>query len=260
MTARLTCTWYGIDDVPVDAPVLVLGNSIGTNQGMWAPLIPEFARRFRVLAVETRGHAGSEVLPGPYSLDELGQDFLALLDELHLGTVRYAGLSLGGMIGMWLASHAPERIERLALVCTSAYLPPATNWIERAETVRSKGTGSISDAAAGRWFTEGFRQREPERVAAAVAMLEATPDEGYAGCCEAIAGMDLRPDLPRITADTLVIAGADDPATPPSHAEAIVAAVPGARLQIVPDAAHLATLEQPDTVGALITAHLEGHA
>ncbi|SHN34677.1 3-oxoadipate enol-lactonase [Cryptosporangium aurantiacum] len=258
MTARLSCTWYGIDDVPVDAPVLVLGNSIGTNQGMWAPLIPEFVRRFRVLAVETRGHAGSEVLPGPYTLNELGGDFLAVLDEIGISTFRYAGLSLGGMIGMWLAAHAPQRVERMALVCTSAYLPPATAWIERAETVRSKGTGAIAGTVAGRWFTEGFREREPERVAAAVAMLEATPDEGYAACCEAIAGMDLRPDLSRITADTLVIAGADDPATPPSHAEAIVESVPRARLQIVPDAAHLATLEQPDTVATLITAHLGG--
>ena len=252
MTARLATTWYGVDETPVDAPVLVLGNSLGSNQGMWAPLIPAFASRFRVLAVETRGHGGSEVPPGPYALDELGGDFLAVLDGLGLATVRYAGLSLGGMIGMWLASHAPERIERLALVCTSAYLPPATAWIERAETVRARGTSSLRETQAGRWFTPGFLEREPERVAAALAMLDATPDEGYAGCCEAIAGMDLRPHLGRITADTLVIAGADDPATPPSHGEAIAAAIPGARLRIVPPAAHLATLEQPDTIATLI--------
>ncbi|MFI5957716.1 3-oxoadipate enol-lactonase [Cryptosporangium sp. NPDC051539] len=258
MTARLATTWYGVEEAPVDTPVLVLANSIGTNQGMWEPLIPVFAQRYRVLAVENRGHGGSEVLPGPYTLDELGADFLAVLDGLGLDSVHYAGLSLGGMIGMWLASTAPERIDRLALVCTSAYLPPATGWIERAETVRSGGTGSISEAAAGRWFTDGFRQREPDRVKAALAMLDATPDEGYAGCCEAIAGMDLRPALRRITADTLVIAGADDPATPPSHADAIVEEITGARLQIVPDAAHLATLEQPDTIAALISAHFEG--
>ena len=258
MTARLATTWYGVDDAPVDAPILVLGNSIGTNQGLWAPLIPTFAQRFRVLAVETRGHGGSEVLPGPYSLDDLGGDFLAVLDELGLATVRYAGLSIGGMIGMWLASHAPERIERLALACTSAYLPPASGWIARAEKVRSEGTAAIGEMATGRWFTEGFVKREPARVRAALAMLETTPDEGYAGCCEAIAGMDLRPDLHRITADTLVIAGADDPATPPSHSEAIVASIPGARLQIVPDASHLATLEQPDTMATLITAHIQG--
>jgi len=258
VTARLASTWYGVDEGPVDAPVLVLGNSVGTGQGMWTPLIPELAANFRVLAVETRGHAGSEVPAGPYTLDELGADFLALFDELGLGPVRYAGLSLGGMIGMWLASHAPERIERQALICTSAYLPPAQGWIERARTVRAEGTAAIAETAAARWFTPGFRAREPERVRAALAMLEATPDEGYAGCCEAIAGMDLRGDLHRITADTLVIAGADDPATPPSHAEAIVESIPGARLQIVPDAAHLATLEQPAAISALITAHLQG--
>ncbi|GAA0284555.1 3-oxoadipate enol-lactonase [Cryptosporangium japonicum] len=252
MTARLTTTWYGVDSAPMDAPVLVLGNSIGTNQGMWAPLIPTFAQRFRVLAVETRGHGGSEVLPGPYSIADLGGDFLAVFDELGLATVRYAGLSIGGMIGMWLASHAPDRVEKLALVCTSAHLPPASGWISRAQTVRAEGTGAIAELAVGRWFTEGFRERSPDQVKAAIAMLEATSDEGYAGCCEAIAGMDLRPDLHRITADTLVIAGADDPATPPSHSEAIVESVPGAHLQIVPDASHLATLEQPDTIATLI--------
>ncbi|TQS46691.1 3-oxoadipate enol-lactonase [Cryptosporangium phraense] len=254
----MATTWYGVDEAPVDAPVLVLGNSVGTTQGMWTPLIPALAGRFRVLAVETRGHDGSEVPPGPYSLDELGADFLAVLDELRLESVYFAGLSLGGMIGMWLASTAPERIERLALVCTSAYMPPATGWIERAETVRARGTGAIAEAAAGRWFTAGFREREPDAVKAALMMLVSTPDEGYAGCCEAIAGMDLRAGLRRVTADTLVIAGADDPSAPPSHAEVIASEIPGARLQIVPDAAHLATLEQPEAIEALIVAHLEG--
>lgn len=258
--SRLYCAWYGVDEATVDAPVLVLGNSIGTNQGMWAPLFPELARRFRVLAVEHRGHAGSELPRGPYTMDDLGGDFLALVDELGIGRFRYAGLSLGGMVGMWLASRAPERVERLALLCTSAYLPPAQGWLDRAATVRARGTGEIAAAVAARWFTAGFRKHEPERVKAALAMLEATPAEGYAGCCEAIAGMDLRATLPAITAATLVIAGADDPATPPSHGEAIVSEVPGARLEVVADAAHLATLEQPEAIAALITAHLSGEA
>jgi 3-oxoadipate enol-lactonase len=255
--SRLACTWYG-EDLAVDAPVVVLGNSIGTNSGMWEPQIPALASRFRVLAVEHRGHSGSEVPRGPYTIDDLGGDFLGLLDELGVGTFRFAGLSLGGMVGMWLATHVPERVERLALVCTSAYFPPAQNWIDRAATVRANGTASLADAQAGRWFTPGFRSREPGVVKNALAMLAATPDEGYAGCCEAIATMDQRPELPRITAATLVIAGADDPATPPPHGQVIADAVPGARLEIVPDASHLATLEKPDAVGALVTSHLAG--
>lgn len=258
--SRLYCTWYGVDVATVDAPVLVLGNSIGTNQGMWAPIIPALAGRFRVLAVEHRGHAGSEVPLGPYTIDDLGGDFLALVDELGIGRFRYAGLSLGGMVGMWLASRAPERIERLALICTSAYLPPAQGWLDRAAIVRAKGTGEIAEAVATRWFTAGFRKHEPERVEAALAMLEATPEEGYAGCCEAIAGMDLRDALAQITAPTLVIAGADDPATPPSHGEAIVSHLSDARLEVVADAAHLAALEQPEAIAALLTAHLSGEA
>jgi 3-oxoadipate enol-lactonase len=256
--SRLACTWYGADEGPVDAPVLVLGNSLGTSQGMWTPLIPELASQFRVLAVEHRGHAGSDVPPGPYTMDDLGGDFLALVDELGIGRFRYAGLSLGGMVGMWLAAHAPERVERLALLGTSAYLPPAEFWLDRATAARTRGTGSIAEAVVARWFTAGFTAREPAVVKAAIAMVEATPDEGYAGCCEAIASMDQRADLGRITAPTLVIAGAEDPATPPEHAETIVAAVQGARLEIVADASHVATLEQPATIGALITAHLAG--
>ena len=257
---RLDSTWYGAEDKPVDAPVLVLGNSLGSTQGMWAPLIPELASRFRVLAVEHRGHAGSEVPPGPYTIDDLGGDVLALMDELGIGTFRFAGLSLGGMVGMWLAAHAPERVERLALVCTSAHFPPAQGWLDRAATTRAKGSAAVAEGVVSRWFTEGFREREPEKVKAAIAMIEATPDEGYAGCCEAIAAMDLRPVLGRITAATLVVAGAEDPATPPAHGEVIVAAVPGARLEVVADAAHMAVLEQPEAVGALLTAHLSGEA
>jgi 3-oxoadipate enol-lactonase len=227
---------------------------------MWEYQIPFLAQRFRVLAVEHRGHGGSEVLPGPYTLADLGGDFLALLDELGIDTFRFAGLSLGGMVGMWLAAHAPERVERLALVCTSAYLPPAQGWLDRAATVRANGTGSIAGTTAGRWFTADFVRNEPERVKAALAMLESIADEGYAGCCEAIAGMDLRPDLPKITASTLVIAGADDPATPPPHGELIASAVSGARLEVVPHASHLAALEQPEAISALVTAHLAGES
>jgi 3-oxoadipate enol-lactonase len=163
------------------------------------------------------------------------------------------------MVGMWLAAHAPERIDRLALCCTSAKVDGEV-YLERAAKVRAGGTASVVDDVVPRWFTPTFRQAAPDQVKRAVAMLEATPDEGYAGCCEALAAMDLRPDLAAITAPTLVIAGGDDPATPPRHAEAIVAGIGDARLEVVAGAAHLASVEQPGRITRLLVDHFAGAA
>jgi 3-oxoadipate enol-lactonase len=157
---------------------------------------------------------------------------------------------------MWLAAHAPERVERLVLCCTAAAMPPET-WVERAATVRARGTGAIADAVVSRWFTPAFAEREPATVARMRSMVAATPAEGYAACCAAIERMDLRPDLGAIRAPTLVIAGRDDPATPPEDGERIAEAVPGARLEVVADAAHLASFEQADEVTRLVLDHLE---
>src|SRR5262245_28059158 len=223
---------------PDDAPVLLLVGSLGTTMGMWDPQLPRFEARFRVLRADTRGHGGSPVPPGPYSIDDIGGDLLALLDSLGIAAVSYCGLSLGGMAGMWLAAHAPARINRLALCCTSAWLPPAEGWTSRAAQVRAHGTESIREQVTARWFTPGFRAANPVAVTRASDMLTATPDEGYAGCCEAIAAMDLWPVLSKISAPTLVIAGSEDPATPPAHGEAIAAAIAGARFTLV-GAAHL---------------------
>jgi 3-oxoadipate enol-lactonase len=158
------------------------------------------------------------------------------------------------MVGMWLAAHAPERIDRLALCCTSAHLPPASNWTDRAATVRAHGVGAIAEVVVGRWFTPEFREREPLTVAAFTEALAATPPEGYAGCCEAVAAMDLRDILATIAVPTLVVSGASDPSTPPEHQEAIAAAIPGAVLQTVPGA-HLAPVESPEPVTAALLAH-----
>jgi 3-oxoadipate enol-lactonase len=249
VTARLGYNLTG----PAGAPLLVLGGSLGTTREMWRPQLSELTRRWRVLRFDHRGHGESEVPAGPYTLDELGADVLALLDALGADRVSYAGLSLGGMIGMWLAAHAPDRVDRLALLCTSAYLPQG--YFDRARLVRAEGTAVIADAVVARWFTPEFAQREPATVTELTKGLAAIPAEGYAGCCEAIAAMDLRPVLHRVTAPTVVIAGADDPATPPVHSEAIVAAVPGARLTVVANAAHLASVEQATEVTRLLDAH-----
>jgi 3-oxoadipate enol-lactonase len=238
-----------------DVPVLVLGSSVGTDRGLWQPQRDALAKRFRVVAFDHRGHGASEVPTGPYTMADLGGDVVALLDGLGVGRFGYAGLSLGGMVGMWLAAHVPDRVARLALLCTSAHLPPAEHWLDRAAAVRAGGTGAVADAVVPRWFTAGFPGEQPDAVARCRAMLLGTPGEGYAGCCEAIATMNLLGVLDRITAPTLVVAGDADRATPVEHARSIVDAVAGARLAVVPRAAHLANVEQPGAVTDLLIDH-----
>jgi 3-oxoadipate enol-lactonase len=243
-------------DGPAGAPTVVLSNSLGSTTAMWDGLLPTLVERLRVVRYDHRGHGSSPVPPGPYALDDLGADVLALLDRLGLSRVHWCGLSLGGMVGMWLAINAPDRIERLVLCCTSAKLGPPEMWSERAATVREAGVEAVADGGIDRWLTPGFREREPERTAAVRAMLVSTPAEGYAGCCAVIERMDLLPELGSVRAPTLVIAAADDPATPPEHGERIASSIPGARFEIVPGARHLATIEQPEAMAELILAHL----
>jgi 3-oxoadipate enol-lactonase len=243
---------------PADAPWLVLGPSLGTTTRLWQPQLDRLAERFQVLCFDLRGHGRSAVPPGPYRLDDLGWDLVALLDRLGVHRLSYAGVSLGGMIGMWLAAAAPERVDRLAVRCSSAYLPPAEGWLERAARARTAGTATLVGFLLTRWFTEEFRLRQPKTVAAVGAMLAGTPDEGYAGCCEAIAAMDLRPTLSGIAARTLVVAGENDPAAPPVHSEEIAAGIRDASLVVLPRAAHLANVERAATVTDLLVAHFGG--
>jgi 3-oxoadipate enol-lactonase len=237
--------------------VLLMGGSLGTTLAMWEPQLAVLAGDLRVIRFDHRGHGGSPGPHGPYSIEDLGGDVLALLDRLGLERVSYCGLSLGGMVGQWLAINAPERIENLVLVCTSAHLPPADAWLLRAATVREAGTvAPVVETVLARWFTEPYARRHADVVARHRTMLIGTPAEAYASCCEAIAALDLRAALPRIAASTLVIAGAQDPATPPAHGRAIAAAVPGARLEVLDGAAHLASVERATEVTGLIAGHL----
>ncbi|MEU8185037.1 3-oxoadipate enol-lactonase [Micromonospora sp. NPDC049047] len=251
MTTRLHLTVDG----PAAAPVLLLGSSLGTTAAMWEPQLSALAQRFRVIRYDHLGHGRSAVPPGPYTLDLLGRELLRTLDDLDVPWVHYAGLSLGGMVGMWLATYAPDRVRRLALLCTSASLGPPEQWRARAATVRADGLPAVADAVVARWFTPTFAAARPEVVATHRAMLTTTSPAGYAACCEAIAAMDLRPDLGRVAAPTLVIAGADDPATPVEHARDIVGRIPRARLAVVDAAAHLANVEQPEQVCRLLLEH-----
>ncbi|MEA2289311.1 MAG: 3-oxoadipate enol-lactonase [Solirubrobacteraceae bacterium] len=241
-----------------DAPTLLLSNSLGSTMEMWDPQVERLCDDFRIVRYDTRGHGAAPVPPGPYGLDDLGGDVLALMDRLGLERVHVAGLSLGGMLGMWMGLNAPERVDRLAVLCTSAMLSQDHDWAARAALVRAEGTEAVADAVVERWFTPAFREANPELNARMRAMIAATPAEGYAGCCGAIERMDLLAGLHDVRAPTLVIAGADDPATPPRHAERIAELIPDARLEIVDQAAHLANVEQPEVVTGLLREHLLG--
>jgi 3-oxoadipate enol-lactonase len=241
---------------PEDAPVLVLSNSLGATLEMWDPQAEALAERFRLVRYDTRGHGGSATPPGPYSIDDVGGDVVELLDHLGVGRAHVAGLSLGGMTAMWLGIHAPERVSRLVLLCTSAQLGPAQGWADRAVTVRAKGTAAIVDATFERWFTEAYRAQHD--LSGLREMFVGISDEGYANCCSVIEHMDLTPNLDGISVPTLVIAGAQDPAAPPeTHARRIVDGIPDARLEILDPGAHLVNVEQPEAVTTLILEHLE---
>jgi 3-oxoadipate enol-lactonase len=245
---------------PDGAPAVVLGPSLGTTLAMWRPQVAALRREFRVVTYDHRGHGGSPLPPGPYALDDLAVDLLRLLDDLGLETAHLCGLSLGGMVAMRLATIVPGRVERLALLCTSARLGPATAWNERAAMVRARGTAAVADGAVERWFTPAWTAAHAAAVAEIHAMLLATPREGYAACCEAIAGMDLVGDLAGIRAPTLVVAAAEDPATPPDHARDIAERIPHSRLEVLSPAAHLVSVEQADAVTRLLSEHLRGGA
>jgi 3-oxoadipate enol-lactonase len=255
MTARSTVEVHHLIEGPEDAPVLVLSNSLGTSLAMWDEQASALSERFRLLRYDHRGHGGSPVPPGPYTVEYLGRDVIALLDRLEVERFSFCGLSLGGMVGMWLASEAPERVERLVVCCTSARFAPDT-FDSRARTVRAEGVHAIADAVVERWFTPAFHEGRREAVERARRMLLDTPAEGYAGCCEAVRDADLSDRLGAISASTLVIAGADDPAAPPEGAELIRASIPDASLEVISGAAHLANIEQPEAVTQAILDHL----
>lgn len=238
-------------DGPDGAPLLLLSNSLGTDLAMWDAQVPAFSRHVRVLRYDSRGHGRSDVPAGPTTIADLGRDVLALLDGLGLACVRFCGLSMGGMVGMWLAVNAAPRIERLVLCNTSARIGNAEIWNQRIARVAVDGMAAIVPGVVERWFTAGFRARAPEAVERVRRMLLATPAAGYTACCAAVRDHDLIDRLDAIAAPTLVIAGAHDGATPPDHARLIAGRVPGARM-VELDAAHLSNIEAEDAFTATV--------
>jgi 3-oxoadipate enol-lactonase len=249
---------HAVVEGPADAPVLLLSNSLGADLGMWDPQVPALAERFRVVRYDTRGHGKSPAVTGDASIDDLTDDVVALLDRLGVAQAHVAGLSIGGMTGLRLAVREPQRVASLAVLCSSAYTGNPQNWRERAETARTQGTGALAETVASRWLTPGYAAEHPALVARLEGMIRGADDEGYAGCCAAIAAMDQRPDLGRITARTLVISGAEDPALPPEHQQVIAEGITGAQLLTVSPGAHLANLEQPERVTDALIAHATG--
>ncbi len=225
-------------------PVVMLSNSLGTTLDMWDLQMPALLERYRVLRYDSRGHGGSGVTPGPYSIERLGRDALALMDGLGLKRVAWCGLSKGGMVGLWLAIHAPERLSRAVFANTAAKLGPRSFWDERISLVMSRGMEAIADIVLTRWFTAGFSAENLDLIAKIRAMLLSTAPEGYAGCCAAIRDMDFLPGLSQIRLPALVIVGEADPATPPQFGQQIANAIPRARLMTLP-AAHMSNIESP---------------
>jgi len=243
-------------DGPDDAPPLLLANSIGTDHALWEPVMPALMRAFRVVRYDARGHGASDATPGDYSMARLGRDALAVADAAGAQRFRFAGISLGGMTGMWLGANAPERVDRLALCNTSPHTGPAT-WTARIDAVRSGGMAAVADMVMSRFFTPAYIARADERFQSVRRTFLAIDAGGYAGCGAAIRDMDLRPALARIRAATLVVAGRFDQATPPSEGKSIAQAVAGARYVELP-CAHIPTHEAgPELVEALCRFLLE---
>jgi 3-oxoadipate enol-lactonase len=237
-----------VEDGPAGAPVLVLGPSLGTYLGLFDAQARDLADRYRVIRYDLRGHGGSPVVPGPYAVADLADDVLNRLDELGIDRFAYAGVSLGGAIGLQLAVTAPQRVTRLIVIAAAARFPDPPSWKARADRVRAEGTEFLVPSRIGAWVTPGFAETHPEETARLLVMLRSTDREGYAACCETIEAFDVRDRLPRITAPTLVIAGADDPATPPDTVRQVADGIPGARFVVVPRASHLVNAEQPEAV------------
>ncbi len=237
-------------------PALVLSSSLGTTRELWDAQLPALAPHFRIVRYDHPGHGESPIPESPVTIEDLAAGVVELLDLLEIERASFCGLSIGGAVVMALALGAPDRVDRLALCCTSARFGEPETWRERAGVVRAGGTTAIAKAVLGRWFTQSFADDRPEIVAGFREMLESIPSDGYAACCEALALWDARGALEGIQAPTVVVAGADDVATPPSDAAFLAESIPGARLAIVEHAAHLANVEQPEALDRVLLEHL----
>lgn len=235
-------------------PVVTLSHSLSCDLTMWDALAAALAGAHTVLRYDTRGHGGSSAPEGDYSFEQLVCDVLGLLDGLKIEHTAWVGVSMGGMIGQHLALAAPQRLGKLVIANSTSRIPPEAGplWDERMRIAREQGCAGLVDGTLGRWFTPGFRAARPDVMQRIGTLIAGTPVAGYVGCGAAIRQLDITPKIGAIEAPTLVIAGADDPGTPPAMSETIAATIPGATLEIIPSASHLAVLEQPETFHRLV--------
>lgn len=240
---------------PAGAPVVMFANSLGTDFRMWDAVAAQLRDHYRILRYDKRGHGLSSAPPGPYTIRELAEDAIALLDGLGLDRVHFCGLSIGGMIGQQLGGSHGDRLHSVILCDTAMTMPDPSMWSERAAQVRANGLEPLVDGAMERWFTPGCLGST--MVAGVRNMFLRTPREGYASCCEAIGSMNLEPQVASIRAPTLVVVGAEDQGTPVAASEAIAGRIDGAQLEIIPNAAHLPPVEQPDATVAVLRRFLD---
>ncbi|MET8720887.1 bifunctional 3-oxoadipate enol-lactonase/4-carboxymuconolactone decarboxylase PcaDC [Streptomyces misionensis] len=241
---------------PASAPALLLGPSLGTSYALWDKVAPELSAAHRVVRWDLPGHGGSAagLIGAGATVGDLAGLVLALADALGIERFAYAGVSLGGAVGLHLAVHHPDRLSSLAVICSSAHFNGAKPWEERAALARRQGLADLAEGADARWFTPGFT------VPGLVRDHREADPEAYAACCDALAAFDLRDRLPEITVPLLAIAGREDPATPPAHLREIADAVAGAALVEIPGASHLAPAERPEAVLTALRAHFSGAA
>jgi 3-oxoadipate enol-lactonase len=243
---------------PAQAPVVTMSHSLATDLSMWDPTVPALTGRFRVLRYETRGHGGTDAPTGAYTLDQLADDALALLKALGIARTHWVGLSMGGMIGQTLALKAPQVFASLALCDTSSRIPAdaRSTWQDRIRTAETQGMEPLVEPTLGRWFTEPFRKSHKDVVDRVAKMIRSTPAAGYAGCCHAIAALDLTDKIAAIKTPTVVIVGEDDPGTPVAASRAIHERIAGSTLEILKAAAHLSNMEQPEAFNGALTRFL----
>ena len=246
-------------DGPEDAPVLLLSNSLGTDLHMWDSQLPAFTRHFQVLRYDTRGHGQSLVTEGIYSIEQNGRDVLALLDALTLPKVLFCGLSMGGLIGQWLAINAPERLHGVVLCCTAAKIGTLDIWNPRIEMVLRDGKAAmhaLREASIARWFTPAFAQAHPEQVQPVVDMLAQTSPQGYAANCAAVRDADFREQISSIRLPLLVVSGTGDAVCPPADGRFIAEHVVSAEYAEF-QGAHLASIEAGGAFGERVMAFLQ---
>ena len=245
---------------PEDAPVITLSNSLSSNLHMWDDQM-EALSGYRVLRYDKRGHGSSSAPEGPYTLELLADDVIGLWDALGIEESHYCGLSIGGMIGQALALKKPSQLQALMLCDTSSRIPAdaAPTWDERIATAEADGMAALVEGTIGRWLSEGFIAREPDRAEKVRKMIRTTSVTGYAGCCRAISQLDYTDRVSEIDVPTKIVVGENDPGTPVKANEVIHQRIAGSEFQVIPDALHLPNIEQREIFNASLTEFLAKH-